>query len=380
MKKHRNVLIAIDSFKGSITSSDAASAIQRGLFRIDKNIRVEKVPLADGGEGTVEAIAEYADGSYVNVEVKDPLMRNVDAVYGLINGEKTAVIEMSAASGIGLLSRDEYNPLVATSYGTGQLIKDALDKGCKEIFIGIGGSVTNDAGVGMAIALGTKFLNENGNEVGREPKNFHKIHSIDFSDLDSRIKETKITVLCDVNNPLLGKNGASYVYGPQKGASPETVKLLDEQLAHIADIIELKLGNSFRNIPGAGAAGGLGFGLMTFLNARLLGGINFLCDFVNLEGKIKEADLVITGEGKVDFQTKFNKLPVGIADLAHKYNKKIICLAGVFDESAYEMKGKQFDDMFSIMEECVTSEEAVQNAAIYLENITARELKKYLTD
>ena len=380
MKKQRNVLIAIDSFKGSITSSDAALAIERGLNKIDENIRVEKVPLADGGEGTVKSIVEYAGGSYVNVEVKDPLMRNVEAVYGLINGGQTAVIEMSAASGIGLLSREEYNPLVATSYGTGQLIKDALDKGCKDIIIGIGGSVTNDAGIGMAIALGAKFTNENGIETSYEPKNFHKIHSIDFSDLDSRIKETKITVLCDVNNPLLGKNGASYVYGPQKGASPETVKLLDEQLAHIADVVELNSGNCLRDIPGAGAAGGLGFGLIAFLNAQLLGGINFLCDFLNLEEIIKDADLVITGEGKVDFQTKFNKLPVGIAELAHKHNKKIICIAGVFDESAYEMKGKQFDDMFSIMEEGVTSEEAIQNAVFHLENIAARELKKYLGD
>jgi glycerate 2-kinase len=380
MKKRRNVLIAIDSFKGSITSSDAASAIERGLRAIDKNIRAEKVPLADGGEGTVKSIVEYAGGSYVNVEVKDPLMRNVEAVYGLIKGGQTAVIEMSAASGIGLLSREEYNPLVAISYGTGQLIKDALDKGCKDIIIGIGGSVTNDAGIGMAIALGAKFINENGIETSHEPKNFHKIHSIDFSDLDSRVKETEITVLCDVNNPLLGKNGASYVYGPQKGASPETVKLLDEQLAHIADVVELNSGNSLRDIPGAGAAGGLGFGLIAFLNAQLLSGINFLCDFLNLEEKIKDADLVITGEGKVDFQTKFNKLPLGIAELAHKHSKKIICIAGVFDESAYEMKGKQFDDMFSIMEEGVTSEEAIQNAAFHLENITARELKKYLGD
>ena len=376
----RKVLIAIDSFKGSLSSSAAAAAIEKGLKKVSENVEVQKVPLADGGEGTVESIVEYAKGEYVTVTVNDPLMRNISAIYGLTDNGEKAIIEMAAASGIGLLSKEEYNPLVATTFGTGELIKDALNKGCREIILGIGGSITNDAGIGMASALGVKFLDCDGNEIGYAPKDFNKLHSIDFSTIDSRVFNTIITVLCDVNNPLLGENGASHVYGPQKGATPEMVKLLDRQLSHIADIAEEKLTRDFRNIPGAGAAGGMGFGTMAFLQAKLVGGINFLCDFVGLEKKIADADLVITGEGKVDFQTRFNKLPVGISDLARKHNKRTICFAGVFDESALLMKGDQFDDMFSIMEEGVTSEEAINKAALYLENIASRELKKYLTD
>ncbi len=376
----KRVLIAVDSFKGSLSSSVAASSIEEGLYKIDNNIVVEKIPLADGGEGTVEAIVEYSNGSYITAIVKDPLNSNIESTYGVIDNGRTAVIEMAAASGIGLLSKKEYNPLAATTYGTGQLIKDSLDKGCKEIIIGIGGSVTNDAGIGMAMSLGVKFLDESGNDIGCEPAEFHRLHSIDFSGMDSRIKDTKITVLCDVNNPLLGENGASYVYGPQKGATREMVKLLDEALFHIANVIEQKLGKEFRSLPGAGAAGGLGFGLMAFLNARLLPGINFLCDFVNLEEKIVNADLVITGEGKVDNQTKFNKLPVGIAQLAHKYNKKVVCLAGVIDQAALSMIGKEFDNMFSIMDEGVSTEEAILNASIYLCSIADRELRKYIVD
>ena len=300
----KRVLVAIDSFKGSISSKGAASAIEHGLRNIDGNIIVEKIPVADGGEGTVDSIVEYLNGEYVKVFVKDPLERNVQALYGIINDGKTAVIEMSAASGIGLLAKEEYNPLVATSFGTGQLIRDALDRGCRKIIIGIGGSVTNDAGVGMAMALGAKFLDKYGGDVGVQPKEFHRLHTIDLSGMIPEINKAGITVLCDVNNPLLGKNGASYVYGPQKGAAPEVVKLLDEKLAHIADVTEVTLGKEFRNIPGAGAAGGMGFGLVAFLNAGLVSGINFLIKFLQLEDKIKNADLVITGEGKVDAQNK----------------------------------------------------------------------------
>ena len=380
MNKKLNILIAIDSFKGSLTSLEAASAIERGIKKVDENIIVEKVPLADGGEGTVESIVSYANGSYVNLQVKDPLIRDVIAKYGLVNNGETAVIEMASASGIGMLAEDERNPLIATTYGTGQLIQDALEKGCENFLIGIGGSATNDGGVGMAMALGAKFLDSEGKNIGHEPRNFHNINSIDFSQMDTRIKDVKISVLCDVNNPLIGENGASHVYGPQKGADRKMVELLDNNLKHLADIAEKELGASFRNIPGTGAAGGLGFGLVAFLGARLLGGINFLVDFVNLEKKIIESDIVITGEGKVDFQTKFNKLPVGIARLAHKHNKKTVCIAGKIDEGAREMKGNQFDEIFSIMEEGIEEEDAIKNAADYLQKIVFNKMKNLFVE
>jgi len=380
MNKKLNILIAIDSFKGSLTSLEAASAIERGIKKIDENIIVEKVPLADGGEGTVESIVSYANGSYFDLQVKDPLMRDVVEKYGLVNDGETAVIEMASASGIGMLAEDERNPLIATTYGTGQLIQDALKKGCENFLIGIGGSATNDGGVGMAMALGAKFLDSEGKNIGHEPQNFHNINSIDFSQMDSMIKDAKISVLCDVNNPLIGENGASHVYGPQKGADRKMVELLDNNLKHLADIAEKELGASFRNIPGTGAAGGLGFGLVAFLGARLLGGINFLVDFVNLEKKIIESDIVITGEGKVDFQTKFNKLPVGIARLADKHNKKTVCIAGKIDEGARKMKGNQFDEIFSIMEEGIKEEDAIKNAADFLEKIVFIKMKNLFVE
>ncbi|MBU1101160.1 MAG: glycerate kinase [Bacteroidetes bacterium] len=378
MTSRPHILIAIDSFKGSISSYDAASAIERGLKKIDSNVKVEKVPLADGGEGTVEAIISYAKGSYVTATVHDPLMRNVSAVYGLFNNNETAVLEMAAASGIGLLSEDERDPAIATTYGTGELILDALNKNCGSIIIGIGGSATNDGGVGMAMALGAKLLDYDGQDIGYEPQNFSKLYSIDFSQIDPRIKNMKITVLCDVNNPLVGKNGASHVYGSQKGADKKMIELLDANLKHLADVTEMELGRSFRNIAGAGAAGGLGFGLVAFLGARLQSGINFLTEFVNLEKKIRESDIVITGEGKVDSQTMFNKLPVGIAELAKKHNKKTICIAGQFEKEAFRMHGEQFDEMYFIMEEVVNNEDAMSNAAEHLERIASEKLKHLL--
>ena len=321
-------ILAPDSFKESMTAKEVAYAMEKGIKKVLKNAECVKVPMADGGEGTVQSLVDATNGQIVHAEVTGPDGKNkVHAVFGILGDYKTAVIEMSSASGIHLIESEKRNPLYTTTYGTGELIKEALDKGVSTILIGIGGSATNDGGAGMVTALGAKLLDKDKKEIPFGGGYLDKLEEIDLKKLDERLKHVDIKVACDVDNPLLGEKGASYVFGPQKGATPEIVKILDKNLASFANIIESKLGKNIKEVPGAGAAGGLGFGLMTFLNAKLEKGIDLVIEYTKLREKVKNADFVFTGEGSIDFQTIFGKTPFGVAKVAKEFNIPVIAFA-----------------------------------------------------
>ena len=382
MNAESKILVAVDSFKGTLTSIEAAEIIEKGFTFVIPELSVLKIPLADGGEGTVEAIVQAMKGEYVSVSVKDPLFRDIKARYGIVEDGKTAVIEMAAASGITLISDDEKDPMETTTYGTGQMIKDAAEKGCTRIILGIGGSATNDGGLGMAAALGALFNDENGVHAGINGEALSRIKSVDLSAIESLLNDTEIVTLCDVNNPLCGTQGASAVYGPQKGADEVTVKLLDASLSHFASVVENHLGKDIQDTPGAGAAGGLGFGAMAFLGSRLVGGTDFLIDLLKIEEHVQNSDIVITGEGKIDSQTKFDKLPVGIAKLAKANGKLSICIAGMFGDGYEQFKDSYFDKMYAIVGDDISLSDAMLNAHTYLNELSvsiARELSKFGT-
>jgi glycerate kinase len=345
-----NILIAPDSFKDCLTASEVAGALKKGIMEVLGDATVQMVPMADGGEGTVAAVIHATGGTRVTVKVRDPLMRPVESFYGITGDGRTAVIEMAAASGIELLQQGERDPWITSTYGTGQLIRDALDKGCQRIMIGIGGSATNDGGSGMAKALGVRFLNRNGTEIEEGGGALAELHSIDLKGLDPRVSQTEIVVACDVTNPLTGPEGASVVYGPQKGADPGMVARLDENLAHYARIVNNQIKRDISDIPGSGAAGGLGAGLLAFLDARLASGFEVVADTVLLAEKIAKADLVITGEGKMDHQTQFGKTPYGVAQMASKLGKPVIGVAGSLEEGAKVLYKHGFDLLLPIQE------------------------------
>ncbi len=326
------VIIAPDSFKGSLTAPEIADAIEKGIKSVSPSAITIKLPMADGGEGTVICLVNATGGRILKKWVKGPLGEEVEASYGILGDGTTAVIEMAEASGLPLVLMEKRNPMITTTYGTGELIKAALDSGCRKIIIGIGGSATNDGGVGMAQALGVRFLDDKGREIGFGGGELKKIAKIDISGLDKRIKDTEILVASDVKNPLCGPNGASYVYGPQKGATPEMVKELDEGLSHLADVIKRDLGKDIKDVPGAGAAGGLGAGLMAFLNAKLRPGIELVMEALRFEEKVKDATLVITGEGKIDRQTAYGKVPVGVAKVSKKYGVPVLAIGALVEE------------------------------------------------
>ena len=371
------IIVAPDSFKGSLTSIQAANAIEKGIIGAAQTCRepveVIKVPIADGGEGTVEAIITANKGEIVKTRVLDPLGREIDSFFGILP-DNSAVIEMAAASGLNLLGDDERNPMKTTTYGTGQLIKEALDYGCKRIIIGIGGSATNDGGVGMAQALGVSFLDEEGNQIAFGGGELSKISKIDVSLLEPRIKDTVITIASDVKNPLCGPNGASAVYGPQKGATPEMVEILDRNLEHLAAVIKKQLNKDVLNVPGSGAAGGLGAALIAFLEAEFCMGIKLVMELVQLEEKIKNADMVITGEGSTDYQTLFGKVPLGIAKIAKKHNKPVVCISGSLGEGYEELYNEGIEAFFSIVNRPMNLEEAMGRSEELLEKITANVL------
>jgi len=375
------IVVAPDSFKGSLSSIQAANAIEKGIIGAAQTCRepveVIYVPIADGGEGTVEAIITANKGEIVKTRVLDPLGREIDSFFGILP-DNSAVIEMAAASGLNLLGDDERNPMKTTTYGTGQLIKEALDYGCKRIIIGIGGSATNDGGVGMAQALGVSFLDEEGNQIAFGGGELSKISKIDVSLLDPRIKDTVITIASDVKNPLCGPNGASAVYGPQKGATPEMVETLDRNLKHLAKTIHEQLNIDILNVPGSGAAGGLGAGLMAFLGAKFCLGIKLVTELARLEEKIQRADLVVTGEGSTDYQTLFGKVPHGIADIAKKYSKPVICISGSLGKGYEQLYNEGIDAFFSIVNRPMSLEEAMNNAEVLLEQTAKNVIKVYL--
>ena len=356
------IVVAPDSFKGSVTALQAANAIEQGLRRVFPDAVIEKVPMADGGEGTVQSLVDATGGHIQTQRVLGPLGNEVDAEFGLLADRETAVIEMASASGLTLVPPNKRNPLLTTTYGTGQLIRAALEAGCRHLIIGIGGSATNDGGAGMAEALGVKFLRTDGNPIDQGGGGLGELVSIDITGLHPAIVETETVVACDVNNPLIGPEGASHVYGPQKGATPEMVKTLDFHLVHFDKVLTRTFGQSFNDIPGAGAAGGLGAGLMAFLNAELKLGVDIMIDTVRLEERMKGASLVFTGEGQLDFQTAFGKTPIGVAKVAKANNIPVIAIAGGIGEGANAVYDVGIDAMLGIVQAPMSLEDAVEDA------------------
>lgn len=336
--------------------------------------------MADGGEGTVEALVDYTSGKIKKVKVKGPLLREVDAFYGILGDGETAVIEMSSASGLPLIKAEERDPMKATTYGTGQLILDALNIGCRKFIIGLGGSATNDGGVGMIAALGGLFLDCNGNGIGLGAQALERLHRIDTSKLDKRLSECTIIAACDVDNPLCGENGASHIFAPQKGADREMVKKLDGYLDNYANVIKRDIKADVIDEKGSGAAGGMGAAILAFFRGRLLRGIDIIIEKTNLEEKIKDADLVITGEGMIDYQTAYGKTPYGVASLAKKYDIPVIAICGSIGEKVEELYEKHFDSVFSIIDRPMSLEESIKNSNILIENASERIMRTLLTN
>ena len=365
------VLIATDSFKNSLSGAKVAEAIARGMKSEMSDVRIHSLPLADGGEGTVDALVAAANGTKRKVRVHDPLMREIEAEYGIIQKD-TAVIEMAAASGMGLLSKVERNPLITTTYGTGELIREAIEKNFKRIIIGVGGSATNDAGAGMAEALGAKLLNKDGEEIEKGGGQLDKLAKIDLTGLMPEVKDTEIIVAVDVRNPLTGPDGATRVYAPQKGADDSMVEQLENNLNHFARKITETNGRKIKDVPGGGAAGGLAAGLAGFLDAGIQNGFNLISELIRLEETIKEADLVITGEGMIDYQTGYGKTPHGVAMMAKKYDIPVVGFAGTLGEGYEKLLKSSFDNLYPITDKPVNLEEAMHNADELLDKAAAR--------
>lgn len=354
-------VLAPDSFKECMSSKEVCETMEIAIRKVYPDAEVIEVPMADGGEGTVEALVEATSGRYHMVEVTGPLGNKVEAVFGVLGNMKTAVIEMATASGLHLVKREERNPLITTTYGTGELIKAALDLGVRHIVIGIGGSATNDGGAGMIQALGGKLLDKEGNEIAFGGGELDKIETIDLSNLDPRIKDTVIEVACDVTNPLIGEKGASEIFGRQKGATDEMVKVLDSNLAHYADVIKRDLGIDIAYVEGAGAAGGLGAALLAFLKGELKRGIDLVIKHTELKEKLEGADYVFTGEGSIDYQTMYGKTPIGVATIAKEKGVKTIAFAGNVGEGIDILYTGGITAIFSIMLGVSTLDNALKN-------------------
>lgn len=363
------IVLAPDSFKESMTAKEVCQEIEKGLKKILKNIECIPVPMADGGEGTTQSLVDATNGKFFTIDVTGPLGDIVKARFGILGDKKTAIIEMAQASGLELVPREKRNPMITTTYGTGELIKKALEKGVSTILIGIGGSATNDGGAGMFQALGGKLLDKNGNDIGFGGGELSKLDRIDISNLDSRIKDVEIIVACDVQNPLTGKNGASHIFGKQKGANEEEREILDKNLKNFAEIIRKDIGKDVENIAGAGAAGGLGAGLMAFLSAKLKKGVEIVIEYSELEKKIQGADLVITGEGSIDGQTRFGKTPYGVAKTAQKYDIPVIALAGNIGKDIETLYEHGFTAILPILTKVESLDEAIKNGKNNVEYI-----------
>lgn len=365
-------IVAPDSFKGSVSALGVAEAMERGIHQIFPEASVIKVPIADGGEGTVEALVTAVGGQIVLQTVTGPLGEPVEAHWGIMADEKTAVIEMAAASGLPLLEKEKRDPRLTTTYGTGELIKAALDRGLRKIILGIGGSATNDGGAGLARALGVRFLDESGKDLPEGGAALERVAHIDLSGLDSRLSNTELIVACDVDNPLCGPRGASAVYGPQKGATPDMVKQLDYALSCFAMVAAAATGRDVAEKPGAGAAGGLGAGLLFFTDAVLRPGVEIVLETVGFRSLVETADLVITGEGRTDFQTAFGKAPVGVAKIAKEFQKSVICLSGSLGDGADAVLEQGIDAVMSIVPGPMTLSECMANGAVLIETAAAR--------
>ncbi|CAA7602481.1 glycerate 3-kinase [Acididesulfobacillus acetoxydans] len=368
------IVVAPDSYKGCLSALSAARAMERGVKRVFPEGRVEVIPMADGGEGTVDAVLAAAGGEKVKLTVSDPLGRPVEAVYGLLDQGRTAVIEMAAASGLPLLTAEERNPLVTTTRGTGELIKDALDKGVGKILIGIGGSATNDGGAGMAQALGAKLLDARGLALGPGGAELARLTGIELADLHPRVQDVEFEVACDVQNPLCGPQGASAVYGPQKGATAEMVRELDQALANWGRVLGQVQGRDLLGLPGGGAAGGLGAGLVGLLGASLRSGSEIVLEAAGAREKMAGADLVLTGEGKTDFQTGFGKVPAGVAAYARQAGVPVLVLSGAVEGDPNLLAAAGIEACLSIAEGPTSLGEALSRAEAQLERAVWRTL------
>jgi glycerate kinase len=371
------IIIAPDSFKESLSSIEVARQIEAGFRAIFPDAEILKLPVADGGEGTVEALVAATGGEIRKARVSGPLGMPVEAFYGVCGNGRTAVIEMAAASGLALVPTDRRNPLLTSSSGTGQLIRRALDDGLGHLIIGIGGSATNDAGAGMLQALGVRLLDGQGRDLPAGGGGLGRLATIDVSGLDPRLRECQIEVACDVDNPLTGERGASAVDGPQKGATPEMVAELDANLALFARMVERDLGRSIETVPGAGAAGGMGGALLAFLGARLRPGVEIILDAIDLKTLVRDADLVITGEGRIDGQSVYGKTPVGVARIAGEQRVPVIALAGGLGSDAEDVLACGIQALFSVVHGPCKIEEALATAARNVRR-TARNLAAVL--
>ena len=356
------IVIAPQGFKGSLTGLEVARSIEKGVLAVLPDATTDLVSVADGGDGTLQSLVDSTGGEVISSTVTDPLGREIQADWGSLGDGETAVIEMARSSGLALLKLDELDPLTATTFGTGELVKVALDRGHTRFIIGIGGSATNDGGAGMMEALGARLLNASGKSLSRGGAALADIETIDVSGFDQRFRDAHIEVACDVNNPLCGPDGASAVFGPQKGATPEMVEELDAALAQYAAVIERDLGSDIRTYPGAGAAGGLGAGLMAFAQAELKAGVDIVLDAVDLDSHLEGADLVITGEGQIDHSTIFNKSPVGVAARAAKYGIPVIAIAGGLGDGYREVHGKGIAAMFTLVSGPMSLEDAIADS------------------
>ncbi|ANU37403.1 glycerate kinase [Vibrio scophthalmi] len=365
------IVIAPDSYKESLSAMDVAIAIEHGFKQVLPNAEYIKLPMADGGEGTVQSLVDATGGDIIEHAVTGPLGEQVNGFYGLMGDGKTAIIEMAAASGLHLVEPAKRNPMLTTTLGTGELIQAVLDKGVEHIIVGIGGSATNDGGLGMAQALGIRLLDEAGQSLGFGGGELEKLHTIDMSGLDPRLAQVRLEVACDVDNPLCGPKGASQVFGPQKGATPEMVAQLDSNLAHYSEVIKQQLGHDVLNRPGAGAAGGLGAALMGLLNAELRPGIEIVMDAVNLTDVVADADLVITGEGRIDSQTIHGKTPIGVARAAKKHSVPVIGISGCLTQDCGVVHEHGIDAVFAVVNRSVDLPTAMAEAAENIE-LTAR--------
>lgn len=354
------VVIAIDSLKGSLTSMDAGLAVKEGILAAVPDAEVIVRPLADGGEGTVDALIEGYGAEKVCLTVTGPLAHPVSCYYGYLPHTGTAIIEMAAAAGITLIPSFAKDPLHATTYGVGELILDALSKGCRDFIIGVGGSATNDGGLGMLKALGCTFHDIHGNDVGEGGNALAEINSIDTSGMNPNLKHCRFQIACDVSNPLCGKNGATYVYGPQKGADIHMISKLDSAMAHFAQKTTQFLNTDYSQAPGAGAAGGLGYAFLSYLNAQLIPGTELILNAIHLEADLKDADIAVTGEGRLDSQTVMGKAPLGVAKLAKKHHAKVIAFAGTVADDADACNQAGIDAFFPIIRDITTLEEAMK--------------------
>ena len=372
------IIIAPQSFKGSLTAKEATNIILDSAKSVFQNAELIGLPIADGGDGTLETIIDATNGELINSNVKGPDNRIVEASWGLFNSEKnekTAIIEMARASGLAMLDPNNLDPFNSTTFGTGELIINAVKNGAKKIILGIGGSATNDCGIGVAKAVGIKFLDSKKNEVDNNVANFSKIREINLNNFIPELKNIKFEVACDVTNTLCGIEGASYIYGPQKGASIDDIKILDKNLLHIGNLIEKELNINVLNLKGGGAAGGLGAGMVAFFGATLRPGVDIIFDTLNVEEKIKDADLIVTGEGQFDISSTYNKAPTAIAKLGKKYNIPTIGISGSFGEGFEKLDEFGILSKSTLINKISTLDDNIKNADNLLKIASLEQLK-----